>query len=231
MVPSLRGYADALTQAMLTFYLRTREKLTPAIQSHYIYSPRELTRWVRGIYLAINNLDLLSMEGLVRIWAHEALRLFHDRLILESERQWTYGLIEEVAAENFLNVDLKGALRRPILYSNWLTKEYMPVERDALRHFVQARLRVFCEEELEVPLILFDELLEHVLRVDRVLRQPQGHLIMIGISSWGKVRTQLLQLNKRKLTPDNIDPIRSLDEWNKSPPIEDKSKILGWRLR
>jgi hypothetical protein len=32
---------------------------------------------------------------------------------------------------------------------------------------------VFYEEELDVPLVLFDEVLEHILRIDRVFRQPQ----------------------------------------------------------
>lgn len=41
------------------------------VQPHYIYSPRELTRWVRGIYEAIRPLDTLSPEMLVRTWAHE----------------------------------------------------------------------------------------------------------------------------------------------------------------
>ena len=49
------------------------------MQPHYIYSPREMTRWVRGICEALRPLETLEVEGLVRIWAHEALRLFHDR--------------------------------------------------------------------------------------------------------------------------------------------------------
>ena len=40
-----------------------------------------MTRWVRGIYEALKPLDNLSVEGLVRVWAHEALRLFQDRLV------------------------------------------------------------------------------------------------------------------------------------------------------
>lgn len=43
-----------------------------------------MTRWVRGINEAIKPLEDLSLEGLVRLWAHEALRLFHDRLIFKS---------------------------------------------------------------------------------------------------------------------------------------------------
>lgn len=45
---------------------------------------------------------------------------------------------------------------------------------------------MFYEEELDVPLVLFDEVLEHVLRIDRIFRQPQGHLLLIGVSGAGK---------------------------------------------
>jgi len=48
-----------------------QENFTQDMQPHYIYSPREMTRF--------KPLESLSVEGLVRIWAHEALRLFQDR--------------------------------------------------------------------------------------------------------------------------------------------------------
>jgi dynein heavy chain 1, cytosolic len=186
IVPSLRGYAESLTQAMVRFYLESQQRFTPKIQPHYVYSPRELTRWVRGIYEAIRPLETLSVEGLIRIWAHEALRLFQDRLVAEDERQWTDEAVKRIALEFFPTIDETKALGGPILFSNWLSKNYVPVDREQLRDFVKARLRTFCEEEVDVPLILFNDVLEHVLRIDRVFRQPQGHLILIGVSGSGK---------------------------------------------
>ena len=186
IIPSLRGFADALTKAMVQFYLASQVRFTPEIQPHYVYSPRELTRWVRGVYEAIRPLEQLSLEGLVRIWAHEALRLFQDRLVEESERSWTAQTIREIAQETFPSANLDVALQGPILFSNWLSKNYVSVEQEQLRDFVKARLRTFCEEEVDVPLVLFNDVLEHALRIDRVFRQPQGHLILIGTSGSGK---------------------------------------------
>ena len=186
IIPSLRGYSEGLTKAMVQFYLESQTRFTPRIQPHYIYSPRELTRWVRGLYEAIKPLETLNVEGLVRIWAHEALRLFQDRLVAEDERKWTEGAVHRIATEHFPHIDEDLALKGPILFSNWLSKNYIPVERDQLRQFVKARLKTFCEEEVDVPLILFNDVLEHVLRIDRVFRQPQGHLILIGVSGSGK---------------------------------------------
>lgn len=186
IIPSLRGFSDALTKAMVQFYLESQTRFTPKIQPHYVYSPRELTRWVRGVYEALRPLESLPVEGLVRIWAHEALRLFQDRLVAEDERKWTEDKVHQIAIEHFPNIDKELALKGPILFSNWLSKNYVPVERDQLRDFVKARLKTFCDEEVDVPLILFNDVLEHVLRIDRVFRQPQGHLILIGISGSGK---------------------------------------------
>jgi dynein heavy chain 1 len=39
---------------------------------------------------------------------------------------------------------------------------------------------------LDVPLVLFNEVLDHILRIDRVFRQPQGHALLIGVSGGGK---------------------------------------------
>ncbi|ORY38141.1 dynein heavy chain [Rhizoclosmatium globosum] len=186
LTPNLRGYADALTGAMVEFFLESQKRFTADIQAHYIYSPRELTRWIRGIFKALKASDSVTVEDLLRIWAHEGLRLFSDRLVQDDEREWTDRLIDDVAAKHFPNVDLSKTLQRPILFSNWISKNYQMVERDVLRDFVKARLKVFYEEELDVPLVLFNDVLDHVLRIDRVFKQMQGHLLLIGVSGSGK---------------------------------------------
>ena len=84
------------------------------------------------------------------------------------------------------------ALARSALFSNWTSKNYIPVDREVLREYTKARLKVFYEEELDVPLVLFNDVLDHVLRIDRVFRQIQGHLLLIGVSGSGKVNLVLL---------------------------------------
>jgi dynein heavy chain 1 len=150
--PDLRGFADAVTQAMVEFYLRSQKKYTASVQSHYIYSPRELTRWIRGIYESIRPLEGLRLEDLVRIWAHEALRLFQDRLVGEEERVWTRDNIFSIAEEHFPGLDLSVALAEPIMFSNWLSKYYVAVDREILRDFTKSRLKTFCEEDTNTRL-------------------------------------------------------------------------------
>jgi dynein heavy chain 1, cytosolic len=186
LFPNLKGETAAMTEAMVELYMENQKRFTPDIQPQYFYSPRELSRWVRGIYEAIVNMDHgLTREELVRVWAHEGLRLFADRLIDESDKQWCNDQIDEIARKWFAGVDFDLALARPMFYTTWLSKDTKKVEREALKLFLSARLRVFYEEELDVPLVVFDEVLEHVLRIDRVLRQPMGHLLLVGDSGAG----------------------------------------------
>ncbi|CAJ0586706.1 unnamed protein product, partial [Mesorhabditis spiculigera] len=186
MAPACRSIADALTAAMVEVYLASQKQFTQDQQPHYVYSPRELTRWVRGICEAIAPLDKVKPEDIVRLWAHEALRLFQDRLVTEEERNWTDDLIDSTAEKYFAGVNVKTALKRPILYSCWLSKQYLPVTQEALRQYVKERLKVFYEEELDVRLVLYYKMLDHVLRIDRIYRQQQGHLLLIGTSGSGK---------------------------------------------
>ena len=109
------------------------------MQPHYVYSPREMTRWVRGICEAVRPLESLAIEGLVRLYVHEGLRLFQDRLVYDEERQWTNDSIDEIALRHFPNINREEAVARPILYSNWMDKNYVPVDREELRHYVKAR--------------------------------------------------------------------------------------------
>ena len=187
LFPNLKGETEALTEAMVEVYSDIQSKFTPEIQPQYFYSPRELSRWVRGMYESVVHMDQgLTREELVRIWAHEALRLFCDRMIEETERNWCEEKINQVARRHFAGVDHDKALERPLFYSTWLSKENKRVSREELREFLGARLRVFYEEELDVPLVIFDEVLDHILRIDRVLRQPMGHCLLVGDSGAGK---------------------------------------------
>ncbi|PWN18755.1 cytoplasmic dynein heavy chain 1 [Microstroma glucosiphilum] len=186
VTPNLRGYAEPLTSAMVDFYLASQKRFTADQQAHYVYSPRELTRWMRGVYEAIKPLDDLTLDGLVRIWAYEGLRLFQDRLVFESEKQWTDAEIDATARQHFPVVG-DAALARPILFSNWLTRTTQSVDQEALRRHTSARLAQYSEEELDIQkLVLHDSVLDVATCIDRVLRQRQGHVLLIGVSGSGR---------------------------------------------
>ena len=186
LVPALRSNAQPLTDAMVDYYTLCKEHYNRDMQAHYIYSPRELSRWMRAMYEGVRSKDSMTPEVLVQLTVHEGLRLFQDRLVNEDERAWADTTINQIMRRYFPSVDHERCLARPLLFCNWLTRDYVQVEQDALRQFVKARLKVFYEEELNVALVVFNQVLDHVLRIDRVLRQPLGHVLLIGASGAGK---------------------------------------------
>ena len=177
------GMSESLTEAMVEFYVQCQTHYTPDVQPHYIYSPRELTRWKHAINESIEFIS--EPDGLVRLWAHEALRLFQDRLVLDEEKVWCDQLVDKVASQCFPSLSPQ-ALERPILFTNLLTNTYISCGKDELIKKIELKLKTFYEEELNVPLVIFDSVLEHILRIDRVLKQPIGHLLLVGQSGVGK---------------------------------------------
>ena len=186
LIPELRGESKPLTEAMVEFYTACQKRFTTDMHAHYIFSPRELSRWIRSLYEAIKLVESATINEIVRLWVHEGLRLFQDRLVELEERRWVDKKIDEIALRHFPTIDTEKTLQRPILFSKWLTKEYVSVEREDLRQYIRAKLKVFYEEELDVKLVLFNEVLDHILRIDRVFQQPQGHALLIGVSGGGK---------------------------------------------
>eukprot|EP01065_Artemidia_motanka_P046736 TRINITY_DN7156_c0_g1_i1.p1 TRINITY_DN7156_c0_g1~~TRINITY_DN7156_c0_g1_i1.p1 ORF type:complete len:4841 (+),score=1881.44 TRINITY_DN7156_c0_g1_i1:123-14645(+) len=190
-LPPIRDTGDALAAAMVDFYLASQKNFTPEMQSHYVYSPRELSRWTRAVFEGLNSLDFagkqgLSVEQLVRLSVHEGLRLFRDRLLLDNEKEWTDEQIDKSFSKSFPSIDAEKTFARPILYSTMLNKEYSDNHIDDIRKHIQGKLKVFAEEEMDVQLVVFDSVVEHILRIDRIIRQPLGHMLLVGVAGAGK---------------------------------------------
>jgi dynein heavy chain 1 len=138
-VPHLRQYGDAVTDAMVDFYTLSQQHFTADMQPHYIYSPRELTRWKYAMNEALEPLE--SVEDLVRLYVHEGLRLFEDRLVYQHEKDWCNQTIDACAKRWFPSANLTKALERPIYFTTYLHKNYVSVGQDELKDYIEARLK------------------------------------------------------------------------------------------
>jgi dynein heavy chain 1 len=133
---------------MVEFYTNSQQHFTSDMQPHYIYSPRELTRWKYAIFEALTAVE--DVEDLVRLMVHEGLRLFEDRLVYPEEKEWCNEEIDNCAKKWFPQMDDQKALKRPILFSNFIKKDYVSVSQEDLKNYIEGRLRTFYEEELNV---------------------------------------------------------------------------------
>lgn len=187
---TVRAASSSFANAMVSFYKASQEYFTPEMQRHYVYSPRELSRWSRAIYEGIQTLDdvdrrKLGIEDVIRLAVHEGLRIFRDRLTATEEREWTDETIDNIFQTNFEGFP-KSIYLRPVLYSTMFTRSYVSVDSADMQHHLRERLKEFRDEEMDVELVVFDDVIEHVVRIDRVLRQPLGHMLLAGASGVGK---------------------------------------------
>ncbi|SCV03614.1 LANO_0G05204g1_1 [Lachancea nothofagi CBS 11611] len=186
LTPDFREYYKEFAHASVEVYYRCRQQFTMERHIHYVYSPRDLTRWIKGVYFILTNSSIKTLSQLIEIWIYEGLRLFSDRLVESSDIIAFEEIIEDIVSK-FLPNQLQGHYAmKDILLSNWVTTEYQKTTRLELASFVNERLKTFEEEELECSLIVHDNLIDHMVRVDRALKQEQGHCILVGPSRSAK---------------------------------------------
>ena len=187
LVPQLQTFAEEFAKMSILLYGYCKNTFKPSSQPHYIFSPRELTRWVRGIYRAISYGPRQTLVSFIRIWAYEAWRIFADKLVSQQERDIFETLLAKSINSFFPDQNVGVLTSSSLLFSDWLGPEYVQVDEGALSNFVDQRFKTFCEEELDTPFITYDKMLDYILRVDRILKQPQGHGMLIGPNRIGKM--------------------------------------------
>lgn len=209
--PNMKPFVNQITRASIDIYEKSKSKLV-----NYVYSPRELTRWSRGLFEALKSIEYKNLTQFLRLWYNEGLRLFYDRLSSDEDKQWTMDLFHSVCTIHFPNVDLEACFKAPVLFSDWMTSHYQSVNSQELERFVKERLRVYSEEEIESDLILHEEMLDHILRIDRVLKQPQGHLILVGPSSSGRTTLSrfVAWMNGIKIAQLSVKTGYSIDDFD-----------------
>ena len=77
--PALAQEAHGLTAAMVDFWFETAKHFTVESQPHYLYSPRELTRWKVAISGAVEKLHGMTPRDMIRLLIHEGQRISDPR--------------------------------------------------------------------------------------------------------------------------------------------------------
>ncbi|KAH8738601.1 dynein heavy chain, partial [Cryptosporidium ryanae] len=244
---SLSRYSDSLTRMMVDIYDASARTLTVDLQPHYIYSPRELTRWKIAIYSGLHRrkgedsvnkgsrnagggfggpgygfggVDLVdgsegekepTLKSLVRLALYEGERIFQDRLVEKGEKEWSLDMMMETARKHFSELNAETDLKRPLLFTSIVTSVCQEIPRSVVREFLESRLSTYYEEQGCGRFVFFDEFLDNVNRVDRVLRQPFGHLLLIGPPGCGKTLLAELVSWLNGLSVFSIKPGRKYD--------------------
>ncbi|CAK4656794.1 hypothetical protein LEN26_006663 [Aphanomyces euteiches] len=196
--PSVKEAGTKLTDMLLRLFDVIVEKLPPTPSKfHYIFNLRDLGRVCEGVCMA--TVDKFDTSGkLVRLWRNEVLRIFSDRLTSANDITLVDTALSSLIKEVFPQ-DAESALVNPSIYGDYADcRNRLTSSGEDLRLYQDMesykRIRSIFDEVLEtynldnkpMTLVLFEMALEHLSRILRILRNPLGHALLIGVGGSGK---------------------------------------------
>ncbi|KAK5640059.1 hypothetical protein RI129_010870 [Pyrocoelia pectoralis] len=197
----VRDLADSMVNAAVDIYNRIAEDLLPTpAKSHYVFNLRDLSKCVQGVLQADSG-SLREAIQIMRLFYHECLRVFHDRLINEEDKSYFYLLMKDVCNRSFGNPVLQlpeetiidhpptllfgdfivfGATREDRIY-----EEFLDINK--LKNILQEYLEDYnLSTSKEMHLIFFMDAIEHTCRLSRILRSQRGNGLLVGVGGMGK---------------------------------------------
>ncbi|CAH4038360.1 unnamed protein product [Pieris brassicae] len=228
---------EPIVNAAVDVYLKICAELLPTpAKSHYVFNLRDLSKCMQGV-LQANAAYMRLPQAMLRLFYHECLRVFHDRLINIEDKSYFYHLMCNVCNKNFqqpiLEIPEEPIIESPpvLLFGDFLNSS-VPKENRTYQEIPDIqKLMVVLKEYLdeynstaraEMNLVLFRDAVEHVARVARVLRAERGHSLMVGPGGSGRrsVATLAAHVNECKCmgmelkrnydTPEFHDDLRKM---------------------
>jgi len=172
------------------FELAGEDLLPTPSKSHYLFNLRDIWKVFQGI-CSLKSKKVTEAMSVVRCYCHENLRVYGDRLVDNSDRAWMREKLERSLRESF-KMD---------------PGQVFHAERLIFADFIGSGERFYCEVNdvstlktcmegflddynnivtVVMPLVMFSDACEHVARICRVLRQPNGNALLLGVGGSGR---------------------------------------------
>jgi dynein heavy chain len=190
---SIRKSANTITEMSLSLYFEILKNLLPTPSKfHYIFNLRDISRIYEGMCCSTPEYFQDSKQ-IIRLWRNEALRVFSDRLVNDTDRELVLRMISKLVLKNF-EADEEFIMKSPILYGDFrhaLQDETVRLYEDlldftAVRSILLEVLAEYNEKHTHMNLVLFDDALDHLTRLNRVIRMTRGHALLVGVGGSGK---------------------------------------------
>ena len=185
---------DAITTMTMTLFKVIVKGLLPTPSKfHYVFNLRDISRVFSGL-CQITTERFTNKNQLMRVWRHECLRVFTDRLINNTDKNFINNNIVQLVEANAQSDTTTYVLKDPIIFGDYANA----LEQGAPRYYEDLQnyttINEIFQQILEeyqknntFSLVLFDDALENLSRIYRVLRLPQGHCLLTGHSNVGKI--------------------------------------------
>lgn len=164
--------------------------LPTALKFHYIFNLRDLSNIYQGMMFATVD-TCPEPEDLVRLFLHEACRVYGDKLATQMDVDNFKKLLREVTKNELEEVNEQRLFQEPLIYCHFgdgLTEsKYMPVAKWTTLHTIlENAQKAYNEMVGPLSLVLFEDAMCHVCRINRILEGVRGNLMLVGVGGSGK---------------------------------------------
>ena len=193
----VKALSEGITLSTIEIFNSVTSQLLPTpARIHYLFNLRDISKVFQGI-MRSNKEYYDSTEAMTKLWIHEITRIFGDRLIDRFDKEYLLKLIDDKLNSHFVTslAQLNISKRVPIftdIYSSTSAGDNNQYEEvasiDKLKLFMERKLEEYNSEPsfVQVDLVLFYDAIDHICRITRVLRQPNGNVFLIGVGGSGR---------------------------------------------
>ncbi|XP_046888652.1 dynein axonemal heavy chain 3 [Hypomesus transpacificus] len=194
-----------MVQATMALYKDTIDSFLPTpSKSHYIFNLRDFSRVIRGVLLSPHT-HLQEGDKLIRLWIHEVYRVFYDRLIDKEDRETFFNIVKERTSGYFKqsmdkllsHLTPSGKVTdetiRSLFFGDYGKPDADNKAYDEITdmHSLTEVMEYYLDEfnnvsKAPMSLVMFKFAIEHISRICRVLKQDNGHLLLVGIGGSGR---------------------------------------------
>ena len=193
-----RNGIDALAAPLVDATIRVQnimsEKFLPsAVKFVYNWNMRELSNVFQGICAAKSDY-YIKQPSVVRLWLHECYRVYGDRLVNQTDIERFDGELKQTCKQCFADVaDPEELEALPNVFTSFASPvasgdpAYLPVaDSTQLKKVLEEKLAEYNESFAIMDLVLFEQAMEHVTRIARIIEHPAGNAMLIGVGGSGK---------------------------------------------
>ncbi|XP_071672610.1 dynein axonemal heavy chain 9 isoform X17 [Patagioenas fasciata] len=165
--------------------------LPTAIKFHYIFNLRDFSNIFQGLLFSTPEC-LQHPQDLVKLYLHESNRVYRDKMVEEKD----YGTFDKIQLETVKKLydDIEETLeqtKRMNIYCHFAKgvgePSYRPVPTwEELNKILVEALDSYNEVNAAMSLVLFEDAMCHVCRINRILESPRGNALLVGVGGSGK---------------------------------------------